>query len=193
VELALLPWYPVRATKKGRSFTGKPGPWNTVLRWIRAISIPNRQFGGRGGKSIETGKGGRSSAVGGLPAAAALGGDVVGGVDGVAVLGGSDNGVAGEGDAADDRLGNIGSDPAPGPGEATVVSVRPRDAATEDAPIPGTVGSIKLAEPEAGLRGTAPEVRLTSVVGRVSGLAAGCAEPGAGPACDNLGSKPAGL
>ena len=92
---------------------GKPGPWNTVLRWLQAISIPNRQFGGRGGKSIETGKGGRSSAGGGLPAAAVLGGGVAGGVDGVAALGGNNEGVAAA-DAAGGRLGNNGSDPKSG-------------------------------------------------------------------------------
>jgi hypothetical protein len=117
---------------------------------------------------------------------------VAGGVDGVAALGGNDKGVAGAADVAGGTLGNIGSDPSPGPGCAAVVSVRPSDAATEDAPTPGTVVSIKLAGLDGALRCFAPEVRLTSVVGRESGLAAGCAEPGAEPACDNVGSKPAG-
>jgi hypothetical protein len=113
-------------------------------------------------------------------------------VDGFAALGGIDKGVAGAADVAGGTLGNIGSDPSPGPGGAAVVSVRPSDAATEDAPTPGTVVSIKLAGLDGALRCFAPEVRLTSVVGRESGLAAGCAEPGAEPACDNVGSNPAG-
>jgi hypothetical protein len=179
--------------REGRGFAGKPGPWNTVLRWLRAISIPNRQFGGRGGKSIETGKGGRSSVAGGLPAAAALGGGVAGSGGEVDALTGADPEIVGEAEAAVAVTGGRGGDPAPAPAGGAVDSVRPSDAATEDAPTPGTDGSIKLAEPDAELRGIAPEVKLTSVVGRESGLAAGSAESGAGPACDNLGSKPAGL
>src|SRR5277367_5287554 len=97
--------------KKGRGFTGKPGPWNTVLRWIRAISIPNRQFGGRGGKSIETGKGGRSLASGGLPAAAALGGGVDGGVGVVDGLTGAGTEIEGVALAAGAAAGDCGNGP----------------------------------------------------------------------------------
>ena len=78
---------------------------------------------------------------------------MAGGVDGVTVLGGGDKGAAGEADAGGGMLGNTGSDPAPGAGVGTDVSMRPSDAATEDSPIPGTVGSIKLAGPAAGVRG----------------------------------------
>jgi hypothetical protein len=95
-------------------------------------------------------------------------------VDGVAALGGNDKrtgGVAG-GEGAE-TLGNKGRGSAPGAGDGAVAVVRPSDAATEVAPTPGTLGSIKPVEPSAGLRGDAPEViRLTSVVGRETGLAA---------------------
>jgi hypothetical protein len=178
--------------KEGRDFAGKPGPWDTVLRWLRAISIPNRQFGGRGGKSIETGKGGRSAAAGGLPAAAALGGGEDGGVGVVGGLTGAGTEIEGVAKAGGAAAGDCGNGPARSADGGAVDSVRPSDAATDDAPIPGTVGSIKLAEPDAVVRGIAPEVRLTSAVGRESGLAADRAESPAGPACDRVGSKPAG-
>ena len=135
--------------ERGPGFAGKPGPCDTVLRWLRAISIPNRQFGGRGGKSIETGKGGRSSAAGGLPAAAALGGGEDGGVV---------NGLTGRDRDRRCRRGcrrggwQCGNGPAGAADAAGGASVRPSDAATEDAPIPGTVGSIKLAVPDAVMR-----------------------------------------
>ena len=117
---------------------------------------------------------------------------VVSACPGDAELGASDNGVAGGVDSTGDTLGNTGGGAAPDTDEVPVASVRPSDAATEDAPIPGTVGSIKLAVPDAECGGIAPDVRLTSVVGGESGLAVDRGDDGAEPACDNFGSKPAG-
>jgi hypothetical protein len=71
-----------------------------------------------------------------------------------------------------------------------VVVVRPSDAATDDEPIPGTDGSIRLPPPPDDRRAVVPEVRVTSAVGGVRPAAP--AGPWLGPACERLGSRLAG-
>jgi hypothetical protein len=132
--------------------------------------ILTRQFGGNGGKSIDTGNGGRSPGGGarcGLTAGEA------------AVAGGL-------------KCGKVGNPDRPAPGGGAVVVVRPSEAATVVDPMPGTVGSIMLARLTDGPRGIAPEVKLTSAVGVRPAVAAAPAGAGAGPACERTGCRPAG-
>jgi hypothetical protein len=70
---------------------------------------------------------------------------------------------------------------------------RPRDAATEVAPMPGTVGSIKEAGDRDRSPPIAPDVRFTSPVRAVPLLATGCALAGSGVVRDRLGNTAAGL
>jgi hypothetical protein len=70
---------------------------------------------------------------------------------------------------------------------------RPSEAATEFEPTPGTVGSIKDAEPFDGRAPVVPEVRLTSVVGTTVAPPAGRDELELGDACERVGKSEAGV
>jgi hypothetical protein len=135
------------------------------------------QPGGNGGKSIEAGNGGRSPPDGGLSVPDELAGDEpwlpVG-----AAAGGLD-------------CGSVRDPDVPAPDGVAVV--RPSEAATDDDPMPGTVGSIKLARPPDEPRGLDPEVRLTSVVPGCPAPVVGEAEPAPEPLCERNGRTAAGV
>jgi hypothetical protein len=163
-----------RSNEEGPKLRREARPWEKPLDCLFAMSPAlTCQFAGKAGRSIETGNGGRSPAAGGMAA---------------------DGPPPGDGELGGPVAGGLVTCPAgdltvPAPAGGAVVTVRPSEAATEVDPIPGTVGSIKLAGPPDRPRGVAPVVRLTSR----PVLAAGPPEPGAGPACERVGSRCAGV
>ncbi len=158
-----------RSNEKGPGLLWEARPCEkSSCRLLATPTILMRQFGGNGGKSIETGKGGRSPS-----GCAPFGVLAVGAAEAPVCL-------------------TVGDIDIPAPAGAAVVVVRPSEAATDVDPMPGTVGSITLALLPEGPRGMAPEVRFTSVVVGPE-LAAGPPEPGPGPACERAGSTAAGV